>query len=317
LFNLYKLYQKLGFVVYHSRQIKICDLLVIQRGSDVNLPDNFPSTIPVHIYNYVGKQIENLVNKFRDNNNPYMVLATSPELLEIDHVEKDRGLVAFPPVYPKYWINKKEHHRNKVEYDLVHIGNKKTRDGTSEDKFTLALHRLVASGIVDVWGNGWENDSLGSKYHRYLTIYNVGYVYSKTKIALGLMYPFQRKTTFSGRFWQAPINGAILFSEPGRYVGEIPGVFESDMQKIDRSIMERYSRQEISEKSIKYWEMKTSILEDKVLALLHKLPPAEKTTSKELLYAYIKSFKFKIGIINGNAKAKVKRMTERTGAWLH
>ncbi|MEM6338707.1 MAG: hypothetical protein AAF673_02120 [Pseudomonadota bacterium] len=271
--NLKKMYSKLGFSVIISKKPSECNLLVVARGSDLHIDESFSRKIPIHIYNYVGNDISNIINKV--SNNPYHVLAPSLDLLKYNHVEGNRGTILFPPVYPEDWVNEKAINMKYIKYDLVHIGNKKIADGACEDKYTKALDNLVNQGIVYVWGRGWQKKDLGNKYCGSTSVFNVKNIYSRTKFALGLMYPFQRKLgTFSGRFWQAPLNGAILLSEPNRYIGIIPGIIESDLVNIETIISKKFSRKEISQTSITYWNKKTLETEYKVKELLDISPPS-------------------------------------------
>jgi hypothetical protein len=281
LFNLIKMYAKFGFnVIFTTRKIINCNLLVIPRGDNIDLPIDFSNKIPIHIYNYVGNNIVKIIEKI--SSNPYIVLAPSRDLLEQSHVEENRGFIAAFPVYPEYWTDKSGIKIENSKYDLVHIGNKKLYSGTLHDQYAIALDKLISQDTVHLWGRGWDKSSIdANKYHGSIAVLNLKYIYSRTDIALGLMYPFQRELgTFSERFWQAPLNGTILLSEPTRYIGVIPGVFETDLQNIDRSIRKKYSKQEIADASSKYWSESTFKLEEYLLNSFNELPPTDDVLKK-------------------------------------
>ena len=97
-------------------------------------------------------------------------------------------------------------------------------------------------------------------------------IYSKSKYALGLMYPFQRDITFSGRFWHAPLNGCYLFSEPGLYTKEVPGVIETDYSTENILAMSSNLNdfEGLQKKAIYFWEEKNKQHQDLVLSIMDK-----------------------------------------------
>lgn len=274
LFNLMHLYKTLGFLVTFSNRVIDCNLLVIIRGSSITLPDYFDRNIPIHVYNYVGNDITNILGEISEN--PYFVIAPSQDLLDFNQVDSDRGVIAFPPVYTQAWISQARRTSTST-YPLVHIGNRKKTLGALSDPYAKALETLTSSGRVDVWGRGWRRREIAKgKYHGYVEVFNIKHIYCRTEIALGLLYPFQRKLgTFSGRFWQAPLNGAMLLSEANRFIGVIPGVYETDLVNIDLDVRRKYSRDDIADASICYWNQVTAKVERDVERLLDKAPPTE------------------------------------------
>jgi hypothetical protein len=283
LFNLFILYSNLGFQVLVSENPIYCNLLVVMRGSNILLPKEFPRNIPIHVYNYVGNSIATIINKISAH--PYHVFAPSQDLLEYNNVPSNRGIILVPPVYTKYWVGASNNMRTvNRKYNIVHIGNRKTKFGASEDQYTKALDQLINHKAADIWGLGWEKTLLGNLYHGSIGVMNVKHIYSKSNFALGLMYPFQRELgTFSGRFWQAPLNGAILLSEPNRYIGTIPGIIESDLVNINSSIKKKFSREEISESSVIFWNKKTSDVEEITTKILDEHPPTENRINLSML----------------------------------
>ena len=272
LFNLTKLYEKLGFSVIISKDPLDCHLLVIARGSDVKIPGNFSPKIPIHVYNYVGNSLSNILRKISDN--PYYVISPSQDLLDYNSVEFSKGVVAFPPVYSDFWISHLTNQDINQMYEVAHIGNNKSDYGASQDKYSILLSNAVCQGHIDIWGKGWETEKLNSKYHGTVEVYNVKHIYAKTDIALGIMYPFQRELgTFSSRFWQAPLNGALLLSEPNRYVGIIPGILEGDPTDLDPHIRQKKSRQELIKESTVYWNNISVVAENHVKKILDLSPP--------------------------------------------
>lgn len=303
LLNLYKFYQSLGFAVLYTQEIEACNLLVVKRGQDINIPSNFPKDIPVHLYSYVGTSIKTILQKLINNGNPCSLFAPSSILLdesENSNVLKD---LVYPPVIPKYWIEKRNV-SSRTKYNLVHIGNKKTKQGAITDLYADKLNKLIETGKVDLWGFGWDKNKIGTKYHGYLSIYNVPFVYSRTDYALGLMYPFQRDKTFSGRFYQAPLNGVILLSEPGLFANKVPGVTEADLSDIEAVIRKQPLRQEIAQESFIFWSTQTEKLKKAVCKSLSKYPPYEQEISR----IYAKTYKSNLYLSINIYKSRIKKL---------
>jgi hypothetical protein len=101
------------------------------------------------------------------------------------------------------------------------------------------------------------------------------------------MYPDQREMeTFSGRFWQAPIAGTPLLSDPSRWARQAPGVFESDLG--DRQVLkdkqwEHMDHDSIAKQSRLYWSALTDVLFHALKdALKDKVQPAKRLPNPQI-----------------------------------
>lgn len=219
--NLTVFYKKLGFKTIFSSKLIGANLIVILRAVDspLVLPEGFWYD-QMHIYDYGGWEYESFIRSV-DKSKAFF-FTTSPEMSEKlkgeFSIDENKVSIMLPPVEVELWVSKVR----KKEYDFVHIGNfKKDIQDLYRTNFLNTLDELN----VKIWGLGWP-ERFKRNYLGKAGLFEVSKIYSKSKLALGLMYSFQRSTTFSGRFWHAPLNGCCLLSEPGKYSRAFPGVIE-------------------------------------------------------------------------------------------
>lgn len=257
LMNATRLYTRLGFRVVPSYSVEPCDFLVILRGMRrLVLPANFPSTVPVHVYNYMGIPIPHLTEPLAANGNPVTVIEPHP--ISIDLPARMKLLVAFPAVYPEMWAAKPL----PASFPVSHVGNRKVGQAKEGDVYTLALDQYVREGRIHVWGAWWSELSHGPHVHGRCRIHTVQHVFARCPYTVGLLAPFQRAgNSFASRFWMAPLCGTRLLSEPSYYCGEMPGVIEWDYREVEKVAAEPFNRTELRREALRYWTDKTSDLE--------------------------------------------------------
>lgn len=249
-FNLRAFYKKLGYWTVFSETLVDADLLVILRAVDSSIENIETFQFgQIHVYDYGGWKYDACIRSL-DYKKTH-IFTTSENMKQ--HLINDLSfpssqiLITFPPVEVSLWIEK----RNRIRYDIVHIGNYKKID--SSDIIREKFNQIILKYNVDVWGLGWTIQK--QRYHGKAGLFRVSKIYSKSNFALGLMYPFQRNVTFSGRFWHAPLNGCVLLSEPGLYTQMIPGVIEVDYS--DDSVIEMVSasvmNSDVQNQSIEFW----------------------------------------------------------------
>jgi hypothetical protein len=237
--NLRSFYNKLGFSVFFSEKLLDSDLLVVLRAVDKTIDITPFSFALVHVYDYGGWDYDAFVRTI-DKKITYIFCTSEVKrsrLIELLHFPKEQVFVALPPVDIKLWSKKIK----EVKYNIVHIGNYKPI--TEKDAIKERFNETIKHFKTHVWGLGWQLER--GLYHGKIGVFSVSGIYAHSQFALGLMYPFQRDVTFSGRFWHAPLNGCYVFSEPGFYCKKIPGVIETD-----------YSIEDI--------EKKTSVIIDRI-----------------------------------------------------
>jgi len=93
----------------------------------------------------------------------------------------------------------------------------------AQDKYQQELLKLIKSGIVRVYGKKWDKVGIKAKP---LSYWQVNKMFAASSTCYGLMYPYQRGKTLSGRMWQAPLHGCFVISEAGTNIAGCPGVIE-------------------------------------------------------------------------------------------
>jgi hypothetical protein len=250
-FNLVSFYKKIGFKTVFSENLVDADLLVVIRAVDKPIDlSNFQFSL-IHVFDYGGWGYD----KFVTSINPVIsyIFTTSEttreHLINDFNFPEEHLFVALPPVETSLWLAKER----KVKFDFVHVGNfKKIEDGDLiRPQFIAAIQKFKAN----VWGLGWNLDNK-DKYHGKSGLFEVSDIYAQAKFALGLMYPFQRNVTFSGRFWHAPLNGCYLISEAGLYSQKVPGIIETNytIDDIKAKIQFTQSKTELQSLAIRFWD---------------------------------------------------------------
>jgi hypothetical protein len=167
---------------------------------------------------------------------------------------KENVEILLPPVYTKHWVSRK---KLKAKYLVTHIGNYKPYYAGQGDPYAREFMKQIDSEFVHVWGRGWPNTPGREIKIKKASLYSVSAIYKKSLLALGMMYPFQRDLTISGRYWHAPLNGAYVLSEPNFLASSIPGVlettYENDFDEVISNITIE-SRNELQKKSKIYWD---------------------------------------------------------------
>jgi len=281
LVNLTFFYASYGFRVFFSKKPEPADLIVIMRFDPTSslVFDNINTNTPIHIYPYVGYKPEAQVQQIKQF--PVSIFAPSDSLLVDSELIFQR--IAFPPVYIPFWSRYSEER----EFEFVHIGNLKRINGTGTWREAEELIKVLQNEKAHVWGRGWNQVINISNWHGPVGILRVPNIYSRTKYALGLMYPYQiRSRTISGRFWQAPLCGAALVCENSvRQV--IPGVYPIGLDNIEHKICGIIDEPtKIQDQAKRFWEGKWSELKEMVTQSLELMPPLEtgRVSPRTILY---------------------------------
>lgn len=218
--NLVVFYGACGFDTRISAQPTNGDLLVIQRGKYRN--QHFETRAQAcHIYDYAGLGTSDLHLAF-----PHVakciVIAPGFRVSGVAGVPPN-VVRSFHPVIPELWRFENQPKR-KRPYDFVHVGHRKAEP--AGDAWFKRLDEAARSGSCHFWGGGWHDVVPGNSrmIHGRISLHGSQRIYRQALRALGVMYPFQRELTISGRMWQAPLNGCVLFSEAMIPDRTLPGV---------------------------------------------------------------------------------------------
>lgn len=188
------------------------DLLVILRGSPSVVQPEFHGLI--HIYDYV--------REFTVDYRAFFPNASSITLISLVFPSSssptfDHFVFGYLPVFPQIW---RLSLKNPKSSKPVHISNFKPMN---EDSFQKQLLTNIQLGLITVYGSKWERVNIRTSPLSYLS---ANRLLSKSMLCFGLMYPYQRGATLSGRMWQAPIQGCVVITEPGTNLLHCPGVLE-------------------------------------------------------------------------------------------
>jgi hypothetical protein len=266
-FNLRSFYRQLGFKVFFSDKLLDADLLVIVRAIDSPIDISSFGFLQVHVFDYGGWNFDAFVRTI--NHKITYIFCTSEmkrkRLIDFLYFPQSQVFIALPPVDVKLWSKSIQ----KVKNNFVHIGNYKPNiDG---DLIKVRFNEILSRFNIHIWGLGWQLDN--RLYHGKVSLFDVSTIYSSSKYALGLMYPFQREVTFSGRFWHAPLNGCSLLSEPGLYTSFIPGVIETDysIEDIEKKTAIKFDRIILQKQAREFWIKQNNETKSIIIIILSPL----------------------------------------------
>lgn len=161
----------------------------------------------------------------------------------------DRYVESYLPVFPSLWQPSSLTHSRRSNTP-IHISNYKP---IGDDHYQQSLIKLIQSGDVRVFGGKWDSLKIQA---RKLSYYSANSLLAKSLVCFGLMYPYQRGTSLSGRMWQAPINGCVVLSEKGTNIFSVPGVIE--VESFDnQSSKQHYHPRLLAAKASEFWTLKT------------------------------------------------------------
>ncbi|WP_216905886.1 hypothetical protein [Synechococcus sp. CCY 0621] len=222
-------------------------LLVILRG-DPGLSHQDYGGI-VHVYDYVKELQVDWRSRFPHAREIRLISLLRPAVLP----EGVRWVQGYLPVIPEFW--QQLPFRKRAGRPL-HIANFKPM---GDDPYQRDLAHLARRGLVEVHGRHW--DKLGLNTH------GLSYLEANRRLAgayccYGLMYPYQRGTTLSGRMWQAPLHGCLVISEKGTNPFGLPGLLEVERFDPDTLLSVASIREcwQIQNEATRYWQEATGEL---------------------------------------------------------
>lgn len=255
--NIQVFYRSAGYQIHLNRTPAPGDLLVLLRGDPGESLTGHRGD--VHVYDYVKEDGINWAERLPAASRILVVSLTPPA-----HPDGVMWLRGYLPVVPEIWQQPLPRKRRSRP---LHIANwKPLRD----DPYQGQIMELVRNGFLEVYGGKW--DRLGVETH------GLSYLEANRRLAgarccYGLMYGYQRGTTISGRMWQAPLNGCVVFSEAGTRLAGIPGVVTVERfepANLDR-LTEVGSAESLTREAATYWTQSTrSLAEGLGLALTAK-----------------------------------------------
>ncbi len=131
-------------------------------------------------------------------------------------VSRLRWIDAYLPVIPALW----QLPWQRKDRRPLHLSNYKRMAG---DTYQSQLLEQIQAGSVAVYGANWQ--LVGVATHP-LSYWQANRRLARSTRCFGLMWPYQRGRTLSGRMWQAPLQGCFVLSEAGTDPLGVPGVQE-------------------------------------------------------------------------------------------
>ena len=230
------------------------DLLVVLRGDNGSDFQDFEGAI--HIYDYVKEYQVDWQRRYPHAASLHLVTlaVSSPGSSETPEAccSRIKPVDAYLPVIPALWSCAWRRKRSRP----VHVSNFKRMGG---DAYQQDLLTLIGSAQVKAYGGNWH--LAGVRAHP-LSYRQANRVLAASARCFGLMWPYQRGRTLSGRMWQAPLNGCFVLSESGTNILGCPGVLERqvfDASAAELDCSESACRALASEAS-RFWEAHTRSL---------------------------------------------------------
>lgn len=236
-----------GFRVQTSLSYSSLDLLVVLRGIP---PQSFAEFCGVlHVFDYVRESTVDYSLFFPNASEIIYISLSSPAHLR----SSDRFVYGYLPVFPVIWIRPRP--SKTTDSPPVHISNYKPMN---DDSYQQQLVTLIQNRCVKVYGAKWDRINIRALPLSYLSANSL---LSKSSICFGLMYPYQRGKSLSGRMWQAPIQGCLVISEAATNIFDCPGIIELTTFSSGLSLSNP-TPLTLSEQASQFWFNKTLILAD-------------------------------------------------------
>lgn len=243
--NILLFYRLAGFKVFLNSDVSDPDVIVVLRREPLQIFTHYKGV--VHIFDYVKESTANYADYFPSSSAIYLVSIAVPPNVPTHPFDRYLHVSGYLPVFPDIWLVRPIY---KSISTPCHISNYKPMQ---DDSFQLQLIRLALSGHIKIFGAKWQSVSIPASPLSYLS---ANRLLSQSCHCFGLMYPYQRGRSLSGRMWQAPINGCYVFSEPGTNIMNCPGVIETnDYTEIIKHLPKDFTL--ISSQAISFWSQQT------------------------------------------------------------
>jgi hypothetical protein len=238
-------YHLAGFQVVDENQISECALVVLFRGMPSRIYSGYTGSL--HFYDYVHEYSIPVTEFFPSVASLTIISLERPKFCHSSFTY----VCGYLPVIPSLW---------KLSFPFVsrspvpiHLSNYKSIE---EDAYQTDLILKIKAGMINVYGAKWDRVQIAARPRSYLS---ANFLLSSVKICYGLMYPYQRGKSLSGRMWQAPIQGCIVISEKNTNLINSPGVFEVDRFDLVPSLTDNDPR-DLAAQATRFWQDQTATL---------------------------------------------------------
>lgn len=262
-------YRLAGFQLVDISRISECSLLVYFRGRPPSIFSDFAGE--VHFYDYVREHCIDLHEYFPRASSIRLISLSNPN----DNDCSYRYIHGYLPVFPSLWRLSLPFFRRSML--PIHVSNYKP---LKDDSYQRELISRIKAGNIRVYGAKWDRVQIATHSLSYLA---ANLKLSTAYLCYGLMYPYQRGQSLSGRMWQAPIQGCIVISETNTNLFACPGVIE--VTTFDSlPFLNNISPERLSKEAADFWLAKTVSLANSIdLFLDFKRLPFEIHAARLLL----------------------------------
>lgn len=238
-------YRLAGYTIHPLNYHPKTSLLVVLRGQPQRVFSEYSGV--VHHYDYVLEHSLDIRDYFPNASRIFSISLSTIK----PSSDNDKYIHSYLPVYPSLWqFGSASSRRNSTS---LHISNYKP---IVNDPYQKQLLSMICAGKVIAYGAKWESQNISTKQLSYLSS-NVKLAHSSH--CFGLMYPYQRGKSLSGRMWQAPINGCYVISERGTNIYNVPGVIEVDAF-LNSYVFSSAECSHLAWVATQFWISKTSLL---------------------------------------------------------
>jgi len=243
--NIRIFYSLAGYRISSHHSYHSSSLLVVLRGTPNRIYSEFTGIL--HVYDYVREFKVNYRDFFPNASFIYRI-----SLEELCHDNSfDKLVYGYIPVIPSLWLH--FHPTHQKNQHPIHISNYKP---IATDHFQQQLVALIQQKSVSVYGAKWDRINIQASP---LSYFSANILLAKSLVCFGLMYPYQRGSSLSGRMWQAPIQGCQVISEAGTNIYHCPGVLEVDDFNLGLTFVNE-DPVNLSNQAVHFWTGKTVYL---------------------------------------------------------
>lgn len=294
--NVQLFYRMAGYGI--STDISTSELIVVLRGIPPKTYEDYKHV--VHVYDYVKEHNINYRDYFPSASLLFYISVDSQPIC----TEYDISIPRYLPIFPSLWVSARSLNKQRNHVPL-HIGNYKP---LSDDFFQSQILSLARTGQLHIYGAKWSKVNIHSSPISY---YFANRLLSQAFYCFGLMYPYQRGRSLSGRMWQGPINGCFVISEIGTNIFNCPGVIEVSHYSQNFSYLQDYSSQ-LAIDARSFWDQQTlALASDLQLDINHALSQTLSHQARLLLYRQHCEFVWSHSVVE---RYKVLRMSLRSSA---
>jgi len=227
------------------------NLLVVLRGDNGSDLKDFHG--PIHVYDYVKEYAVDWERRYPSASHVTVVALASSSFHPAedsysasDDSSRVSRVDAYLPVIPALWMRSWSGKRQQP----VHISNFKRM---GDDAYQRDLLALIRAGVVRAFGANWQ---LAGVRARPLSYRQANQLLAASACCFGLMWPYQRGRTLSGRMWQAPLNGCFVLSETGTDILGCPGVIECEAFHAGAATLELAPQacRDLADEASAFWE---------------------------------------------------------------